>query len=113
MPQLNSENRELLIASVLITLASFAMLGFAGLRTVFMIIAVMFMPVYLIFNKLNLSHGEKIIFSFFASITIFPSLVYWLGFLIPFKFSILAVFLMLLASSFIQNKFVKKATSSN
>lgn len=109
MPELKSENNLLFgIAALLVILGSFAILGFTGMRTILGMIAVMFLPVYLIFNNFSLNEGEKVIFSFFISIMAFPSLTYWLGFIIPFRFSIAAVFVLLLLTSFLLKYHFKK-----
>ena len=96
------------IALILIILGFYAMLGFAGVRTILGIIIIMFLPFYLIFNNFNLSQNEMIIFSFFASITLFPSFVYWLGFVVPFRISIFIVFAALLVVAHLVKKFWKK-----
>ncbi len=75
----------------LILSGSFAISGFTGLKAIAGLTALVFLPFYLIFRIFNLSRAEKIIFSFFAGIIIFPSLAYWLGFILPFRISILAV----------------------
>lgn len=109
MPELKSENNILFgIALLLVISGSFAMLGFTGLRTVLGIIIIMFLPFYLIFDNLGIEQGEKVIFSFFVSITVFPSLTYWLGFVVPFKMSIFVIFTALLIAAYTIKKFSKK-----
>lgn len=106
---LKSENiKSFGIVLVFIILGSFITLGFTGLRTILGMIIIMFLPFYLIFSNFNLSQGEKVLFSFFISITLFPSLVYGLGFLVSFRISIFAVFLILLITAYLINKFWKK-----
>ena len=91
----------------MVILGSFAILGFTGLRTVLGIIIVIFLPFYLILDNLSIDQGEKVLFSFFISITVFPSLVYWLGFIVPFKMSIFVIFIALLVAAYIIKKFSK------
>ena len=108
MPELKSENNILFgIALLLVILGSFAILGFTGLRTVLGIIIVIFLPFYLILDNLSIDQGEKVLFSFFISITVFPSLVYWLGFIVPFKMSIFVIFIALLVAAYTIKKFSK------
>ncbi|MBS3105497.1 hypothetical protein J4234_04525 [Candidatus Woesearchaeota archaeon] len=109
MPELKSENNILFgIALLLVILVSFAMLGLAGLRTMLGIIIVMFLPFYLILDNLGMEQREKIFFSFFISIILFPSLVYWLGFVAPFKISIFVIFAALLIAAYTIKKFSKR-----
>ena len=109
MLRLKSEyNASFAIALFFFAVGSFLALGFTGLRTVSGMILLMFLPFYLIFNALNLTQSEKIAFSFFAGITLFPSLVYWLGFIVSFKISIFIVVIALLIAAYTANKFRKK-----
>lgn len=109
MPELKSEDNILLgIAVILISFASFLMLGTAGLRVILGIVFIMFLPFYLLLHNSSLSQQEKIAFSFFISIALFPSLVYWLGFAVSFRISIIAVFLLLLILPYIISKISKK-----
>lgn len=111
MQELKSENSVLLLtALILVILGSFLVLGLAGARTMSGIIIVIFLPFYLIFDNFGLSYGEKIAFSFFTGITLFPSFAYWLGFVVPFRISILAVFTALMAAGFLLRKFCKRQT---
>ena len=107
--ELKSENNTLYgIVLVLIILGSFMMLGLEGARTILGMIIVMFLPFYLIFNNFNLNNGEKVIFSFFVSIVLFPSLVYFLGFIVSFRISIFIVFIVLIGLSFLIKKYKKR-----
>src|SRR3989338_1564498 len=107
--ELKSESTALLgIVLIFIILGSFIILGFTGLRTILGMIIIVFLPFYLIFHSFNLSQGEKVLFSFFIGIMLFPSLVYWLGFIMPFKISIFIVFLVLLITAYLIKKFLKK-----
>lgn len=106
---LKSENGVLIgIAFLLVSLGAFLALGFTGLRTAAGMLIVFFLPFYLIFDNFNLGQEEKIAFSFFTGITVFPSLAYWLGFVLPFKISIFAVFILLLAVGYLSKKFIGK-----
>ncbi len=101
------------IALIIASLGSFMLLGASGLKTMLGAIVIMFLPFYLIFDYFSLSDEEKIIFSFFASITIFPSLTYWLGFIVPFRIAVLAVFLAMMLAAYLPKLLKKKAVSSS
>ena len=94
---------------VLITLWSLVVLGFIGFRTILGFLIIMFLPFYIILSNFEFIQEEKVIFSLFLSITFYPSLVYWLGFIIPFKISVFVVFIILLAIFCIIKKFYKKS----
>ena len=66
------------------------------------------LPFYFMLNNFDLEHGEKFVFSLVLGITIFPSLVYALGFILSFRISIVVVFIFLLIAAFIMSKFKKK-----
>ena len=109
MMELKSENKLFFgILPVLVAMGTFITLGFTGLRTIVGITLIMFLPFYVILNNFSLKQSEKVMFSLFLSIVIFPSLAYWLGFIVPFKVSIFAVFTILLITAFLIKKFWKK-----
>ena len=82
-------------AALLIALVfSFVLFGITGIRVVLGIVFVS-LPFYFILNNFKLEEGEKIIFSILLGLTIFPSMVYLLGFLISFRLSIIIVFAVL------------------
>lgn len=91
---------------LVILLFSYFIFGIAGARTVLGIVFVS-LPFYFMLNNFNLEEGEKFIFSLVLGITVFPSLVYALGFLISFKISIIVVFVLLIIIAFIANKLKK------
>ena len=95
------------IILILIALFSFIFLGFTGFKVIFGMLLVFFLPFYLILDNFSLSRSEKIIFSFFIGIGIFPAIVYWLGVLISFKLAILIAFVLLVLIYFIIKKLKK------
>ncbi|MEK6946855.1 MAG: hypothetical protein AABX32_04575 [Nanoarchaeota archaeon] len=101
----------LLACLLVILIFSYALFGMAGLRVALGIIFVS-LPFYFILNNFNLEEGEKFIFSLVLGITIFPSLVYALGFLISFKISITIAFIFLLIVAFTMPKIKKKPNNS-
>lgn len=109
LEDLKSENGLLLgILLAVAVISSFAMLGFAGLRTLVGLAILMFLPVYLILNNLDLQNGEKAMFALFSSIALFPSFAYWLGFLVPFKIAIAITFIILVILAYAVKRWLKK-----
>ena len=86
-----------MIILALIALFSFIFLGFSGFKVIFGMVLVFFLPFYLIMDNFEISVGEKVMFSFFIGLGIFPAIVYWVGALIPFKIAVLATFLILIS----------------
>ena len=95
------------IMLLLIMAFSFTLFGITGIRVVVGIVFIS-LPLYLILNNLDLTQGEKFVFSVLLGITIFPSLVYILGFVVSFRVSIFIVFLVLLIVSYLTKRFWKK-----
>lgn len=107
--ELRNENNMMMAAFLIVaSLGSFALFGISGLRTALGIFVFIFLPFYLILNNFDLSQSENAVFSFFIGITLFPSLVYWLGFVVPFRISVLVVFAVLLIAGFFIKRFWKK-----
>jgi apolipoprotein N-acyltransferase len=86
----------------------FYILGFSGAMSAIGIILIFIIPTYLILNNFELDNDEKIIFSFFIGVGVFPSLTYWLATFISFKVSILITFLIFLAAGFLVKRFWKR-----
>lgn len=80
------------ITIFIIMIFSFVLFGTAGIRVVLGIVFVS-LPFYLILSNFELDEGEKYIFSILLGLTIFPSLVYLFGLVIPFRISIIASFI--------------------
>lgn len=97
-----------LFAAALILAFFYFILGFSGMMTTLGIMLLFMLPTYLILNNFDLEQDEKIIFSFFIGIGIFPAIAYWLGMLISFRISIFIAFATLIAASFIIRKLRKK-----
>jgi len=96
------------ILVVVILIFFYYILGFSGAMSVLGIMLIFILPTYLILNNFKLDNDEKIIFSFFIGVGIFPSIVYWLGTLISFRISIFMTFILLLLIGFFIKKFYKK-----
>ena len=92
-----------------LTLAFFYfVLGFSGMMTALGIMLLFMLPMYLILNNFDLEQDEKIIFSFFIGVGIFPAITYWLCMLISFRIGIFITFAILVTASFIIRKLKKK-----
>ena len=98
----------LLACFLIISIFLFVFFGMTGFR-VFLGIILVSLPIYLIIDTFDLSSGEKFVFSFILGITVYPSLVYALGLLIPFRMSIAVVFVFLMLIAIILRKFKKKS----
>lgn len=96
-----------LIILGLIALFSFVFLGFTGFKVLFGMLLVFFLPFYLILDNFNLSRSEKVIFSFFIGVGIFPAIAYWLGVFMSFRLAILVVFVFLVSVSILLKRFKK------
>ncbi|MCH8004054.1 MAG: hypothetical protein IH934_05490 [Nanoarchaeota archaeon] len=83
-------------------------LGFSGMMAALGIILLFIAPIYLILDNFELRQDEKIVFSFFLGVGIFPSLVYWPATIISFRISILITFIVLLIVAYLVRKFHKK-----
>lgn len=88
------------IAVISILFFFYYILGFSGMMSALGIIILFMVPTYLILNNFNLEQDEKIIFSFFIGVGIFPSITYWLGLFISFRLAILITFILLVAIAF-------------
>lgn len=105
----NVENIGFIAVMVAIVLVFFYLiLGFSAALSVLGIILLFIVPVYLILNNFDLGQDEKIVFSFFLGVGIFPSLAYWLGIFISFRLSILITFSVLLIVAYLTKKFLHK-----
>ena len=96
--KLKIENMGFIAIAVVIIMAFFYfILGFSGMMSALGIILLFIIPTYSILNNFNLEQDEKIIFSFFIGVGIFPSITYWIGNVISFRISILITFILLSA----------------
>ena len=96
------------IIVVIILLFFFFILGFSGMMTALGIILLFIIPIYLILDNFDLGQDEKLVFSFFLGVGIFPTITYWLGLFISFRLAILITFVILLAVAFLVGKYWKK-----
>ena len=83
-------------------------LGFSGMMAILSIMLLFIVPIYFILDNFDLGQDEKIVFSFFIGVGIFPSLVYWPATIISFRLSILITFIVLIVAGILVRKFLKK-----
>ena len=103
------ENFKLIAISIIIVLIFFYfILGFSGMMAVLGIILLFIVPSYLILDNFDLEQDEKLIFSFFIGVGLFPAITYWLGLLISFRVSIFITFILLVVVAYLIKKFYKK-----
>ena len=96
------------IIMVVILAFFYFILGFSGMMAVLGIILLFIVPIYLILDNFELDQDEKIVFSFFIGVGIFPAIVYWLGMIISFRIAIFITFIVLIVVGFVVRKFWKK-----
>ena len=95
------------IVVVIILVFLYFILGFSAMMAGLGIILLFMVPTYLILDNFNLGQDEKIVFSFFLGIGLFPSLVYWLSLFISLRVSILITFIILIVAGYLVRKFRK------
>ncbi len=103
-------NKELAIGIlVLILLFSFILFGFTGVKVIGGAILLFFLPFYLILDNFDIELWEKIVFSFFIGIGIFPTFVYYLGIVFnSIRIAIVVTFVLLIGAGFVLKRFKKK-----
>lgn len=80
-----------LVCLAAISVAAFALFGFTGFRTVIAIVVLFIIPPLLLLRKSGLDLEEKIFFSLFMGLGIFPLVVFALNQLLPsFRLSVVA-----------------------
>ena len=96
----------IIIAAIL--LFFYFILGFSGMLAALGHILLFIVPIYFILNNFDLAQDEKIVFSFFLGVGIFPSLVYWPANFISFRISIFISFVILIVVAYLVRKYHKK-----
>ncbi|HJO01993.1 MAG TPA: hypothetical protein QF458_03665 [Candidatus Woesearchaeota archaeon] len=93
---------------IIIASAFFFILGITGLLVALGLMVGYIFVFYLILNNFELDMSEKIVFSFFISIGIFPSIVYLLGLMMSFRIAIAVTFILLIFIAYLIKKLKKK-----
>lgn len=76
--------------------------GLVGVRTMAGIVLFFFLPFYLVMRNIQFGGDERVFFSFFIGLAFFSLFVFYFGRLVPsFRVSVVAVFVALLAVSFL------------
>jgi len=84
---------------VVIVLFSFALFGMTGARTTVSMALLFIAPAYFILRKTSLDFEEKIFFSLFISLGLFPLIAWSISQLLPsFRLSALAAFVLVVAA---------------
>jgi len=96
------------IVVAIVLIFFYIILGFSGMMSALGIILLFIVPTYLILDNFDLRQDEKIVFSFFIGVGVFPSIVYWLGLFISLKIAIFISFIVLVAIGFLVGKFLKR-----
>ena len=96
------------IVMFIVLIFFYMILGFSGMMSALGIILIFIVPVYFILDNFELETGEKIVFSFFISVGVFPSISYWLGILMSFRLAILITFIILIIIGFLIKKYLKR-----
>jgi len=103
------DNLRFIAFIIILVLAFFYFtLGKSGFMSALGIILFFYIPTYFILNNFDLRQDEKIIFSFFLGVGIFPSLVYWMGMFISLRVTIFIAFLVLISIGILIPKFKNK-----
>lgn len=102
--KLLKDNKFAILLIAIIAAFFFTLFGITGVRTILGLLLLFFLPPYLIFKNFNLPLGEKIAFSFFIGLGVFPTCVYYLGLLFSsMRLAILISFILLMAVAIIFN----------
>lgn len=79
-----------------------------GMLSGIILLAIYFLPMYLILDLFELSNSEKAAFAFFISLGAVPTLTYWLGFLVSFKLAAVSSFFIMMAAWYVLKSFIMK-----
>jgi uncharacterized membrane protein len=89
-------NKFLIIPLAAIVLVPALLLGLTGLRSMLAMILLLFLPVFVIINNLDLEGDEKVFFSFFISLAMFSLVVWYVNRIIySLRISVIVAFFLL------------------
>lgn len=99
-------NKKILgICVFLVFLSSFFIFGFLGVKTILVIIMLFFLPSYSILSYFKLEEDEKIFFSFFIGLGLFPLAVWYVDrMLVSLKLSTVLTFLIVVSVGVFLNR---------
>ena len=87
----------------------YIILGFSGMMSALGMVLLFAVPIYFILDNFELDTDEKIVFSFFIGVGVFPSIAYWLGMFISFRIAIFISFIVLVVVGFLIGRFKRKS----
>ncbi|MEK6984009.1 MAG: hypothetical protein AABX33_05525 [Nanoarchaeota archaeon] len=93
--------------ALLILIFFYVLFGITGAKVALGIIFIS-LPFYMLLSSFELNEGEKMIFSILMGLTLFSSVVYLLGLVIPFKIAIIVTFLLLISAAYLTGKYKSK-----
>jgi len=86
-------NKTILLFVGIVYLIFFSLFfSLTGLRFILGFLAIFILPIYLLLGLFNFEQFERLTYSFFLSIGIVPTLIYYLGIMISFRIAIVVVF---------------------
>ena len=99
MVKLNRQYVPWLISLAVIAVAAFVLFGFTGFRTILAIALLFIVPSLLLLKNTDLDAEEKIFFSLFIGLGMFPLLVFSINQLLPsFRVSVVAALVLTAAA---------------
>jgi len=72
------------------------------------IILLFTLPIYMILDNFGIDQDEKLVFSFFIGVGVFPSITYWIGFFISFRIAIFISFAILVIAAYLVTRYKNK-----
>lgn len=100
--RLSQQHTLWLLALAVIAAAAFVLFGFIGFRAIIAVVALFIIPPLLLLQNTTLDAEEKIFFSLFIGLGLFPLLVFSVNQLLPsFRVSAIAAFILLAAAGFL------------
>jgi len=108
--KLFEESKFALLILAIIVAFFLIVFGITGAKVILGFILFFFLPTYLIFKNFDIEPEEKIAFSFFIGLGIFPTFVYYIGLLISsMRWSIAISFVLLLTIGIAFSKYYPKS----
>lgn len=107
--KINQQSAAWLFALAAVALTAFALFGMAGFRTILAIAALFVIPPLLILKSFGLDLEEKMFFSLFIGIGLFPLLAWAVNHVLPsFRLSVIAAFALVVAAGFFAPRILRK-----
>lgn len=98
-----------LLCLAAISVSAFALFGFAGFRTIIAIVVLFVIPPLLLLRKSGLDLEEKIFFSLFIGLGLFPLIVFTLNQVLPsFRASAVAALILVAVAAFFVPRFLQR-----